>query len=183
MTRAVAVCVLFVAVACAHKHPIAARAAPVEDTHGRTSVRLLNPPEITTGAEEVRDRLTPAFASEDNKLPEYPAYALKNGCKDGSIPVRVHIGTDGNVSGQRDVPDRPLPNDPCLVAFRAAVQAAVKDWRFAPAFREKKVPGPDIDKDGKPDFERWVTQGPVAIYLDFEFLFRVVGGKGEVRTR
>jgi hypothetical protein len=99
------------------------------------------------------------------------------------VPVRVHINAEGNVQAQRDVPDHPLPNDPCHVAFRAAVQAAVQGWRYAPAFHEKKVPGPDIDKDGKPDFERWVQDGAVAIYIDYEFLFRVVNGKGEVRTR
>ena len=83
----------------------------------------------------------------------------------------------------RDVPDHPQPNDPCHVAFRAAVQAAVEGWRYAPSFRQRKAPGPDIDKDGKPDFERWVQDGAVAIYIDYEFLFRVVDGKGEVRTR
>jgi hypothetical protein len=183
MRPAAAVAILLMTSSCAHKPAPAPPVAPADDPKGRTSVRLLNPPEIKPGAEEPTERLTPAFASEENKLPEYPAYALKNGCRDGSVPVRVHINTEGNVSAQRDVPEHPLPNDPCLVAFRAAVQAAVQDWRFAPAFRQKKVPGPDIDKDGKPDFERWVQQGPVAIYLDFEFLFRVVGGKGEVRTR
>ena len=99
------------------------------------------------------------------------------------MPVRVHINTEGNVSAQRDVPDHPLPNDPCHVAFRAAVQAAVQGWRYAPSFHQHKAAGPDIDKDGKPDFERWVQDGAVAIYIDYEFLFRVVNGKGEVRTR
>jgi hypothetical protein len=144
---------------------------------------LLNQPEITPGDVEVREKLTPAYASDANQLPEYPPYALKNGCRSGRVPVRVSISTEGNVSAQRDVPDHPLPGDACHVAFRAAVQAAVQGWRYAPSFRQRKVPGPDIDKDGKPDFERWVQDGPVAIYIDYEFLFRVVDGKGEVRTR
>lgn len=181
----IAAMVILTSASCAARRRVVAPAAPaIEDTRqGKTSVRVLNPPEIQPGAEPPSERITPAFASDENKLPEYPAYALKAGCREGAVPVRVHIGTDGNVAAQRDVPGRPLPNDPCHVAFRAAVQGAVKDWRFAPAFREQRTPGPDIDKDGKPDFDRWVQQGPVAIYLDFEFLFRVIGGKGEVRTR
>ena len=172
------------AAACAKPRAAQAPSPPPEDpTTVRTSVRLLNQPDITPGEADVRERLTPAFASDANALPVYPAYALKAGCRDGSVPVRVHINTEGNVSAQRDVPDHPLQNDACHVAFRAAVQAAVQGWRYAPSFREKKVAGPDIDKDGKPDFERWVQDGSVAIYIDYEFLFRVVNGKGEVRTR
>jgi hypothetical protein len=175
--------VLAFAAACAKPRKVEAPAAPPDPDYGKTSVRLLNRPEVTPGDPDERERFTPAYASDENKLPEYPAYALKNGCRSGNVPVRVHINAEGNVAAQRDVPEHPLPNDPCHVAFRAAVQSAVQGWRFAPAFRQHKVPGPDIDKDGKPDFDRWVQDGPVAIYLDFEFLFRVVGGKGEVRTR
>lgn len=175
--------VILTSVSCAARRRVEAPAV-VDTRQGKTSVRLLNPPEIQPGgADSASERITPAYASDENKLPVYPAYALKAGCREGAVPVRIHIGTDGNVAAQRDVPERPLPNDPCHVAFRAAVQSAVQGWRFAPAFRQRKTPGPDIDKDGRPDFDRWVQEGPVAIYLDFEFLFRVVGGKGEVRTR
>jgi hypothetical protein len=87
-----------------------------------------------------------------------------------------------SVADQRDVPDHPVPDDPCHVAFRAAVQGAVAAWKFAPAFRLKPVPGPDHDGQGRPVVRRW-EQTPVLIYLDFEFLFKVVDGKGVVRTR
>jgi hypothetical protein len=179
----IALVLVFVASSCAKPRKLEPPAPSPDPDFGKTSVRLLNRPEITPGDSEVRERLTPAYASDANALPEYPAYALKNGCRSGSVPVRVHINAEGNVSAQRDVPDHPLPNDACHVAFRAAVQAAVQGWRYAPAFHQRKVAGPDIDKDGKPDFEVWVQDGPVAIYIDYEFLFRVVNGKGEVRTR
>lgn len=124
------------------------------------------------------ERITPAYASPENRLPDYPAYALKAGCRDGTVPVRVTIGTDGNVAAQQDVPGRPLPSDECHMAFRAAVQGAVKDWKFAPAFRQKPVPGPDP----RAPIMRW-EQVPIAIYIDFEFSFQVVHGKGVVHTR
>jgi hypothetical protein len=168
--------------ACAARRPAPAP-APADTREGRTSVRLLNVEVGGSGSPDpAAERITPVYPSVDNKPPEYPAYALKAGCRDGSVPVRVFIGVDGNVANQRDVPDRPLPDDACHVAFRAAVQAAVAAWRFAPAFRLTPQPGPDRDGDGRPDFTGW-KQTPIMIYLDYEFLFKVVEGKGVVQSR
>ena len=140
---------------------------------------MLNEPERGSAQPDPsRERITPAYASPENKLPDYPAYALRAGCRDGIVPVRVTIGTDGNVAAQQDVPGRPLPSDECHMAFRAAVQGAVKDWRFAPAFRQKPVRGPDP----RAPIMRW-EQSPITIYIDFESSFQVVHGKGVVRTR
>ena len=55
-------------------------------------------------------------------------------------------------------------------------------WRFSPAYRQTPKPGPDADGDGKPDFSQW-EQEAVTIYLDFEFTFQVVEGKGQVLAR
>jgi hypothetical protein len=84
-------------------------------------------------------------------------------------------GPEGRTSVRMlmSLPGRPLTSDDCHLAFRAAVQAAVKDWKFAPAFRQKPVPGPDP----RAPIMHW-EQSPVAIYIDFEFSFQVVHGKG-----
>jgi len=98
------------------------------------------------------------------------------------IPIRVCVGTDGNVSAVQPIPDRPVPAGRCHSAFWVATYAAVRGWRFAPAFRQTPRPGRDVDGDGRPDLTSW-EQTPVAIYLDFEFTFRIVSGKGEVLSR
>jgi outer membrane biosynthesis protein TonB len=160
--------------ACRHVVP-----PEVQGPEGRTSVRVLNEHEAGSGRPDPSsERITAAYASSENELPEYPAYALRAGCRDGEVPVRVFIDTDGNVAAQQDVPRRPLPSDECHMAFRAAVQGAVKDWKFAPAFRQRPVPGPDP----RAPIMRW-EQTPVTIYLDFEFSFQIVQGKGVVRSR
>jgi hypothetical protein len=164
------------AVACARRAVVA---PPVLE--GRTSVRALKPPEVAEGTvEALSESITPAYASGENKVPEYPPHALKAGCRAGTVPVRVYVGPDGNVTSQRDIPEHPLPSDGCHMAFRAAVEGVVNDWRFAPAYRMKPVPGPV--RDGQPGIARW-EQTPIAIYLDFEFTFEVIGGKGVVRRR
>lgn len=180
----VAIALLATACAAHRAVPPPVTSPVVEPTlEGRTSVRLLNADATASrAADPFAERITPAHASSDNRLPDYPAYALKAGCRDGAVPVRVFVGPDGNVAAQRDVPDRPLPTDPCHMAFRAAVQATVAGWKFAPAFRQRAEPGPDVDGDGRPDFSRW-QQTPVTIYLDLEFSFAVVEGKGVVRAR
>jgi len=158
-------------------------AVPAPTREGVTSVRVLAPDSANAPpADEVAERITPAFASDQNKLPVYPAHALAAGCQQGVVPVRAYIGTDGNVASIRSVPDRSVPDDDCHIAFSAATFAAVRAWRFAPAFRQTPKPGPDVDGDGRPDFTRW-EQNPITIYLDFEFTFRVVEGKGEVLPR
>ena len=164
---------------CAHHRPPPVATVPDE---GRTSVRVLNAPATPSdGAVEAQtERLTPAYASPDNRLPDYPPVALKAGCRRGLVAVRVHIDPDGNVTAQRDVPGHPLPADECHMAFRASVQSAINTWRFAPAFRQ--TPIVDAATDARAPVLHW-RQEPIAIYLDFEFTFDVVAGKGIVRSR
>jgi hypothetical protein len=172
---------LLVFASCAHPRPAAP--APTISREGTSSVRLLRdeqpptappPPDAPT--------ITPAYASDDNRLPEYPPYALEGGCASGIVPIRVVVGKDGNVAGLKPIPNRPVADDQCHSAFWASTCAAVQRWRFSPAYRQTTRPGPDVDKDGRPDFRAW-DQTPVTIYLDFEFTFRVVEGRGEVRSK
>lgn len=179
--RALAGLLLLTVCGCNVRPPVAMPAPPPRE--GRTSVRLLTAEKAGSGSSGAADEIvTPAWASAENQLPRYPAPALSAGCRDGAVPVRVHVGTDGNVAAIRDVPGRPAATDDCHLAFQAAVKEAVAAWRFAPAFRQTPTPGPDVDGDGRPDLTRW-EQVAVPIYLDFEFLFTVVDGRGEVRSR
>jgi TonB-like protein len=172
---------LIVSSACAARHQ-AAVAPPQPGREGRTSVRVLTEPGGPGSSDLTVERITVAHASDQNQLPTYPAHALKAGCQGGVVPVRVHIGPDGNVSAVRTIPENPVADDQCHSAFWVAVYEAVSVWKFAPAFRQTPIPGPDDDGDGRPDITRW-KQEAVAIYVDFEFLFSVVNGVGEVRSR
>jgi hypothetical protein len=176
-TRAVALGGLLLSLGCAARsRPPAAVALT-----GATSVRVLeNEATQASPSETPAETITPAFASDGNKLPEYPPYALRGGCQDGVVPIRVYVGADGNVSAVKPIPSRPVPADRCHSAFWVATYAAVQGWRFAPAFRQTPRPGRDVDGDGRPDLTDW-EQTPIAIYLDVEFTFRAVSGKGQVQ--
>jgi outer membrane biosynthesis protein TonB len=161
---------VLLAAGCAGK-----RTPPPEPPEGRTSMRPIVEAEVQPGTAVPTETLTPIYASDENAPPEYPAYALRAGCRDGTIAVRVVIGSDGNVQEQMEVPSRPVPADACHQAFRTAAAAAVARWRFAPAFRQRRVP-----REG--GGTRW-EQEPVPVRVDFEFLFEVVDGQGRVRSR
>jgi hypothetical protein len=75
---------------------------------------------------------------------------------------------------------RILGSDQCLSAFRAAVQAAVQEWRFAPAFRQTKTPGRELPSGGT-SLPQW-DQEPIAIFVDLEFIFEARDGQGIVRA-
>ncbi len=170
-----AVAVAIASFACGPRRHVAAPAEPPRQ--GRSSVRLLNAPATLSGsARGDRESITPAYASSENVLPTYPGDALRAGCADGVIPLRVYVCADGNVGAQTDIPGRPVAADSCSVAFLAAVESAVARWRFAPAFRVTQTP------TSEPGAPAW-HQTPIAIYLDYEFRFEVVDGQGVVRAR
>jgi hypothetical protein len=172
---------LLIGSACSARHQADVVPAQAE-REGRTSVRVLTGPGGSGAPDATVETITAAYASDQNQLPIYPAYALKAGCQNGVVPVRVHIGSDGNVSAVRTIPANPVAEDQCHSAFWVAAYTAVSAWKFAPAFRQTPIPGPDYDGDGRPDITRW-KQEAVPIYVDFEFLFTVAKGRGEVRSR
>lgn len=148
--------------ACHHRVP-----ATDDKGQGQTSYKILNSIEVVPGAPEPSgEAITPVYPNADNETPLYPAAALKAGCGQGSVAVRVHVGVDGKVSAQQEVPGRPVAADECHNAFREAVRVAVGKWTYVPAMRV----GP-------------VERTPIGLDLDYEFAFEVIGGKGVVRTR
>jgi outer membrane biosynthesis protein TonB len=162
MRRTARLALALLACGCARQPPPPPPAPP----SGRTSVRPLVQADVQAGVAVPDTRVTPVYPSELNAPPEYPAYALRSGCREGTVAARVIIDEDGNVREQVEVPGRPLPGDACHQAFRTAAAAAVARWKFAPAFRVS----------GR-------KQVPVAVHVDFEFLFEVVDGRGFVRSR
>jgi hypothetical protein len=79
-----------VSVSCAARKP----APPTPDPReGKTSYRIIPPAGGGgAGSVEAAETITAAYASSDNRPPEYPAYALKAGCREGSgmVPRPPH---------------------------------------------------------------------------------------------
>jgi hypothetical protein len=159
---------------CAKAHP----GAPTSARHGDSSFRVLAETEVVNGEPEPSsETITAIHPFAENQAPSYPDEALRAGCSDGLVPVRVHVGIDGRVAEIRRIPGRMVAFDACYGAMETAVQQAVVAWRFVPAYRVRRLPA------GTPSGEPTVERVPLGLDLDYEFLFSVVGGKGTVRSK
>jgi len=87
----------------------------------------------------------------------------------------VHIGTEGTVVAQTPIPGRPVADDSCHLAFRDSVGLAVAKWRFFPATRRTCR----VASGAPPD----CSEVPIQIFVDIEFTFDVVEGRGVVRSQ
>jgi hypothetical protein len=117
----------------------------------------------------------------ETPLPGYPQGALVKDAAPATVMVRIFIEADGTV---HEVVDSPLQDSPPGAAgdpFRAAVEEAVRAWKFVPGRVRTLTEGEDIDGDGKPDYRFADDETPIRTYLDVRFKFDVVGGKGQVR--
>ncbi len=171
MTRRSATGLAVLLACCAAKRATVVPSPSEDPLAGRSSVRILNSPEVGRVREESRVTVVPAEAGPENALPVYPPAALQARCGSGVVPIRIHIGTNGRVVRQSEVPGRNLAGDSCHGLFAEAVRTAVSRWGFFPAMRHV------CEGDGTA-----CTDTPITIFLDLEFRFEVVSGKGIVTT-
>lgn len=113
-------------------------------------------------------------------LPVYPPAALAAGDGPHRELVRIVIDDRGNVVQVGDSPLGDSDGGPHAADFRAAVDAAVRTWRFTPGVLRKVEPGHDLDGDGKPDYVVAKSNDLVPVYYDVRFTFEIVEGKGVV---
>jgi hypothetical protein len=112
--------------------------------------------------------------------PAYPDDALRAGDGPHRELVRIVIDDNGTVADVGDSPLGASDGGRHAASFRAAVDGAVRRWRFQPGLLRKVGPGNDLDGDGKPDYVVTTAQEPVPVYYDVGFTFAIVEGKGIV---
>lgn len=98
-----------------------------------------------------------------------------------TVEVRIFVGTDGSIDQVLDSPlgdsYRKDAGDP----FRAAIEEAVRGWRFVPGQVRTLAESRGIDGETRPDYRVVTHETPVRTYLDLRFTFEVIDGKGRVR--
>jgi outer membrane biosynthesis protein TonB len=174
LCRATVLLVLGVGLGCATTPPN----PPTPARQGESSYRVLAEAEVTAGTPEPStETITAILPFAENRPPSYPDTALRSGCSDGLVPVRVHVGIDGRVSEILRIPGRAVSDDACHNVFEDSVRRALGAWGFIPAYRIRQVPA---EGPGK---EPAVERVPLGLDVDYEFVFTVVDGKGTVRSR
>lgn len=114
----------------------------------------------------------PAEAIEPLAQPLYPAMARGRQSIPATVGVRIVIDEKGRVAEMRHSPLALTTPGPFAEEFRAAVERALKQWRFVPAQRQKMTP-----MAGGPAGRYWhVTKlGPSTDQLDVQFTFTASG--------
>lgn len=155
------------------------RHVPEERWSGKSSYRIVRPPtperRPTTSAEieesRVRYRTEEAQAILPLKLPEYPAAALAAKAGAAIVGVRVVIGTDGRVLSVEPSAAVFSTPGPYAADFLAAVQVAVRQWRFRPAeLQELHLAG-----EGSQSYWRAAKIEPTEAEFTIEFTFTASG--------
>lgn len=147
---------------------------------GRVEVETLPDAAAKTPALRAGQQSFMAPVPLETPPPDFPPGSLADGMEPTVIVVRIVIGEQGNILG---VLDSPEAQDHGAPAFRAAVEQAVRGWKYKPAIIRSLVGGEDVNSDGIPDLNVVTQDQPVRSYLDLRFTFEVVDGRGRVRMR
>jgi TonB family protein len=163
--------------------PAARPVMPKTDAaHGAVGMRFIadpsgEPPKLTDHQEFVAAQMVGPPV-----LPVYPAQALAASAPPFLVAVRITIDKDGKVTKIEDSPVLASSTGPFAGEFRAAVDDAVRRWRFSGGYIDQVEDGKDLDGDGKPDYTTLVERDPVDVLYDVRFDFEIVRGEGKVRS-
>jgi hypothetical protein len=148
--------------------------APPSDK-GQSSFRFIEPkrdgsppplPDASAAIQQVGGVLLPPQV-----LPLYPAVALAHHAGRSIFGVRITISPEGRVS---DIASSPLivsTPGPYADAFRAAVEAAVVQWRFDPVQRLHLEHVSDADSSNHQGYWRLAQRETVEAQADVMFTF------------
>jgi hypothetical protein len=177
---AVFLAALLVGAACAVAPPRTAPLAPaVTPPDGQVGVVVLP----DAGGEKPRPEEGETFYAPqpvDTPLPSYPVGALMERAAPAQVAVRIVIGRDGRVEKISDSPVEASSEGPFAAEFRAAVENALRQWRFVPGVYRRLRPGGDLDGDGIPDWQDATESRAVAVFYDLRFTFEIVDDEGRV---
>ena len=92
--------------------------------------------------------------------------------------VRVHLDATGQVIDIDENPREIPVQNRFSNEFRTEIDKAVRQWKFLPAELQECRKGRDINGDGKIDYAVVISTEKIPVYLDVQFEFSIVDGKG-----
>ncbi len=157
------------------RHTAVAPSAPDE---GASSYRFLDPApspakkkEASIGAPRPTMQAINAQPILPLAKPVYPPVALAAHAGMATVGVRLVVDTAGRVSEVRpSLAILSMPS-PFAAEFRAAVEAAVAQWRFRPA----EIRQLELVRDPGGDFNRVTSREKIEWAFDVEFTFNATG--------
>ena len=157
----------------------ACRHAPTPVTTGGSAVTFIEPPAppAKAGSGEIKEPVSRTLYVEARPikpliLPIYPAKALAAKAGQATVGVNVTVDTSGLVSDIRSSILTFSTPGPFAGDFRAAVETALHQWRFAPAESQEIEPILGLDQPAS----RVTRSEKVETTLELSFTFTATGG-------
>ncbi len=155
-----------------------AAVAPAVPNEGTSSYRFVDPPppppkkaEISLGQKLLSEQIVNALPIMPLATPVYPPAALTAHAGVATVGVRITVDTTGRVSDVRaSLAHLTIPSS-FAEEFRAAVEAAVAQWRFRPA----EIMHLETVKDAGGDFQRLASREKIEWAFDVDFTFNATG--------
>jgi outer membrane biosynthesis protein TonB len=157
---------------------VGCRHVPVKDT-GRSAVNFVEPPpapaaknvEASTSEPTSRTQYNEARPIKPLAMPVYPPKALAGRAGWNTVGVKFTVGVDGRVTNIRPSILAMSTRGRFAEDFQAAVEAALRQWKFAPAEIQyiEPIPGLDIPSNRIVRAEKTETE------LDVSFTFTADG--------
>lgn len=97
--------------------------------------------------------------------------------------VRVHLDATGQVIDIDENPREIPVQNRFSNEFRTEIDKAVRQWKFLPAELQECRKGRDINGDGKIDYAVVISTEKIPVYLDVQFEFSIVDGKGLAQSK
>jgi hypothetical protein len=158
--------VIALAIACRSAKPVPPPAPITQpESHGSVTAQMIADPSAPAVQLPPGEVYVQPQVMHGNPMPHYPA---------DLIPLKLppHVVVVRITSNEQEYRGR----------FEEAVTEAVTTWRVFPAEIRKMKNGPDLDGDGKPDYEIVTARKVLKAFFDIAFRFEIVDGKPVVRS-
>jgi len=158
----------------------ACRHVPLPVATGGSAVTFIEPPAAPppkVGSGEIKELVSRALYIEARPikplaLPVYPPRALAAKARQATVGVSVTVDTSGRVTDIRSSILTFSTPGPFAGDFRAAVETALHQWRFAPAESQEIEPILGLDQPAS----RVTRSEKVETTLELSFTFTATGG-------
>lgn len=155
---------------------------PQPESHGSVSAKLIADPSAPSVKLPPGEVYIQPQIMRGNPMPEYPADLISMRLPPHVVVVRITSNEHSRIEDIRPSPLGGSTEDEYLARFQEAVAQAVSSWKVYPAEIRKMKDGPDLDGDGKPDYDIVVGRKVLKAFFDVAFRFEIVDGKPVVRS-
>jgi hypothetical protein len=169
-----------IVIGCSSAKPVPP--APPPESHGSVTAKLIADPNAPSVKLPPGEVYVQPQVMRGNPMPEYRADLIPLKLAPHVVVVRITSNEQSRIEDVRPSPLGGSTEGQYSGRFQEAVAQAVANWKVFPAEIRRMKNGPDLDNDGKPDYDIVTARRVLKAFFDIAFRFEIVDGKPVVRT-